>query len=110
MLGEPSCETQLCSLAYAMEHSSKPQTLAYGLNDSPAGLAAWIIEKFWCWSDNDGDVEGRARLPCIAEKSDQYPLRLVRPCTPAGVRPGSTQITAPLGSGNEAVQASTRCW
>jgi pimeloyl-ACP methyl ester carboxylesterase len=59
MLGEPSCETQLCSLAYAMEHSSKPQTLAYGLNDSPAGLAAWIIEKFWCWSDNDGDLEGR---------------------------------------------------
>jgi hypothetical protein len=33
-------------MAYAMEHSSKPQTLASGLNDSPAGLAAWIIEKF----------------------------------------------------------------
>jgi pimeloyl-ACP methyl ester carboxylesterase len=46
-------------MAYAMEHSSKPQTLAYGLNDSPAGLAAWIIEKFWRWSDNDGDLEGR---------------------------------------------------
>jgi pimeloyl-ACP methyl ester carboxylesterase len=46
-------------MAYAMEHSSKPQTLAYGLNDSPAGLAAWIVEKFWRWSDNDGDLEGR---------------------------------------------------
>lgn len=46
-------------MAYAMEHSSKPQTLAYGLNDSPAGLAAWITEKFWRWSDNDGDLEGR---------------------------------------------------
>jgi pimeloyl-ACP methyl ester carboxylesterase len=46
-------------MAYAMEHSSKPQTLAYGLNDSPAGLAAWIIEKVWRWSDNDGDLESR---------------------------------------------------
>ena len=32
--------------AYAMMHATKPQTLAYGLNDSPAGLAAWIVEKF----------------------------------------------------------------
>jgi len=46
-------------MAYAMEHSSKPQTLAFGLNDSPAGLAAWIVEKFWRWSDNDGDLESR---------------------------------------------------
>jgi pimeloyl-ACP methyl ester carboxylesterase len=46
-------------MAYAMEHSSKPQTLAYGLNDSPAGLAAWIVEKFWRWSDNDGNLESR---------------------------------------------------
>lgn len=44
-------------IAYAMQHSSKPQTLAYGLNDSPVGLAAWIVEKFWRWSDNGGDVE-----------------------------------------------------
>jgi hypothetical protein len=32
--------------AYAMIQSTKPQTLSYGLNDSPIGLAAWIIEKF----------------------------------------------------------------
>lgn len=44
-------------MGYAMLHSTKPQTLAYGLNDSPAGLAAWIIEKFRSWSDCDGDVE-----------------------------------------------------
>lgn len=44
-------------MAYAMEHSSKPQTLAYALNDSPAGMAAWIIEKFRRWSDCDGDLE-----------------------------------------------------
>jgi pimeloyl-ACP methyl ester carboxylesterase len=46
-------------MAYAMEHSSKPQTLACGLNDSPAGLAAWVVEKFWRWSDNGGDLESR---------------------------------------------------
>lgn len=45
--------------AYAMLQATKPQTLAYGLNDSPAGLAAWIIEKFRAWSDCDGDVEKR---------------------------------------------------
>ena len=43
--------------AYAMLHSTKPQSLAAGLNDSPAGLAAWFVEKFRTWSDNDGDVE-----------------------------------------------------
>ena len=36
---------------------TKPQTLSYGLNDSPAGLAAWIVEKFRAWSDCGGDVE-----------------------------------------------------
>ena len=38
---------------------TKPQTLAYGLNDSPAGLASWIVEKYRTWSDCDGDVEKR---------------------------------------------------
>ena len=45
--------------AYAMVQSTRPQTLAYGLNDSPAGLAAWIVEKFRAWSDCGGDVEER---------------------------------------------------
>ena len=43
--------------AYARLHSTKPQTLAYALNDSPAGLAAWVVEKFRAWSDCAGDVE-----------------------------------------------------
>jgi len=46
-------------LAYARLHSSKPQTLAHSLNDSPVGLAAWIVEKFRAWSDCNGDVESR---------------------------------------------------
>ena len=44
-------------MAYAMLHSSKPQTVAVALNDSPAGLASWIIEKFWRWTDNRGKIE-----------------------------------------------------
>ena len=42
--------------AYAMLQGTKPATLAVGLNDSPAGLAAWILEKFNGWSDNGGDI------------------------------------------------------
>jgi pimeloyl-ACP methyl ester carboxylesterase len=45
--------------AYALLNTTKPQTLAYGLNDSPAGLAAWLVEKFRAWSDCGGDVEKR---------------------------------------------------
>ncbi len=45
--------------AYASIQGSKPQTLGYGLNDSPVGLAGWIVEKFRSWSDCDGDVEKR---------------------------------------------------
>lgn len=52
-------EWNALEMAYAMEHSSKPETLAFGLNDSPAGLAAWIIEKFRRWSDCDGNLESR---------------------------------------------------
>ncbi|WP_254538243.1 epoxide hydrolase family protein [Halomarina litorea] len=44
---------------YQAIQSTKPQTLAYGLTDSPAGLAAWVVEKFRTWSDCDGDVESR---------------------------------------------------
>jgi pimeloyl-ACP methyl ester carboxylesterase len=36
-----------------------PQTLAYALTDSPAGLAAWIVEKWRAWGDTQGDVDGR---------------------------------------------------
>jgi len=43
--------------AYSQLHSTKPITLAYGLNDSPVGLCAWILEKFNSWSDNRGNIE-----------------------------------------------------
>jgi len=40
---------------YSKEQSTRPQTVGYGLVDSPAGLCAWIVEKFWSWTDSDGD-------------------------------------------------------
>ena len=44
---------------YTAIQSTKPQTLGYALNDSPAGLAAWILEKWRSWSDSHGDLETR---------------------------------------------------
>jgi pimeloyl-ACP methyl ester carboxylesterase len=46
---------------YAAIQSTKPQSLAVGLTDSPAGLAAWVAEKWRSWSDSDGDLD--ARIP-----------------------------------------------
>ncbi len=40
---------------YSKQQSTRPQTLAYALTDSPAGQAAWILEKFCAWTDCDGD-------------------------------------------------------
>jgi pimeloyl-ACP methyl ester carboxylesterase len=45
--------------AYSDIQSTRPQTLAYGLNDSPVALAAWIVEKWRAWADTGGDVESR---------------------------------------------------
>ena len=43
--------------AYGAIQGTRPLTLGYGLNDSPAGLAAWIVDKFWAWSDHDGKLD-----------------------------------------------------
>ena len=42
---------------YSKEQSTRPQTIGYGLTDSPVGQAAWILEKFWSWTDCDGHPE-----------------------------------------------------
>ena len=42
---------------YSLQQATRPQTLGYGLTDSPAGQAAWILEKFWAWTDCDGHPE-----------------------------------------------------
>lgn len=50
---------QQAEAGYQRIQGSKPQTLAYGLTDSPAGLAGWITEKWRTWSDCHGDIESR---------------------------------------------------
>jgi pimeloyl-ACP methyl ester carboxylesterase len=66
--GEPT-ETEQAALAgvqsymavdsgYSKQQSTRPQTLGYALVDSPAGQCAWILEKFWSWSDTVGDPVG----------------------------------------------------
>lgn len=60
----PEEQEVLGSLMHFQEHetgyqaiqSTKPQTIAYSLADSPSGLLSWILEKFRTWSDCNGDV------------------------------------------------------
>ncbi len=42
---------------YSTQQATRPQTVGYGLVDSPAAQAAWIVEKFWSWSDHQGHPE-----------------------------------------------------
>jgi pimeloyl-ACP methyl ester carboxylesterase len=91
---------------YQRIQGTKPQTLGYGLNDSPAGLAAWIVEKFRTWSDCGGQIERRfskdelltnimiywvtqsitssVRLYCEAQRSGMFPPRGLRVDVPTG--------------------------
>jgi pimeloyl-ACP methyl ester carboxylesterase len=54
---ERSEEWQRTDGAYAFIQGQRPDTLAQALTDSPAGLAAWIVDKFYAWSDCHGDLE-----------------------------------------------------
>jgi pimeloyl-ACP methyl ester carboxylesterase len=48
-------EYQEVDSGYSKQQSTRPQSVGYGLVDSPAGQCAWIVEKFWKWTDCDGD-------------------------------------------------------
>jgi pimeloyl-ACP methyl ester carboxylesterase len=108
---------------YAAIQSTRPQTLAYGLADSPAGLAAWIVEKFRAWSDCGGDITSRFDLDEILTtvtlywvtgtinsanrnyyeaRHDPAPLRLApgtRIEVPTGIAmfPGEAELVVPRG-------------
>ena len=43
---------------YSAQQSTRPQTLGYGLVDSPAAQLTWILDKFWAWTDHRGDLDG----------------------------------------------------
>lgn len=48
-------EHQEWGIGYSTQQATRPQTLGYGLTDSPIGQCAWIAEKYWAWTDHDGD-------------------------------------------------------
>jgi epoxide hydrolase len=87
---------------YSKEQSTRPQSVGYGLVDSPAGLCAWIVEKFWSWTDSDGDP---ANVLTRDEMLDDVMLYWL-PATGAssarlywesfGQRPGAT-VRVPVG-------------
>ena len=58
--------------AYARLHGTKPQSLAIGLNDSPAGLAAWLVEKFQAWTDCSGDLQSAVSLDALLTNISVY--------------------------------------
>lgn len=57
---------------YAIEQSTRPQTLGYGLADSPVGQAAWIYEKFYAWTDNAGTPESALSLDAMLDNIMVY--------------------------------------
>lgn len=57
---------------YAAEQSTKPQTLGYGLTDSPVGQLAWIVEKFFEFTDNDGGPETAVPIHRILDNVSVY--------------------------------------
>lgn len=65
-------EWQKRETGYQEIQSTKPQTLAYGLTDSPAGLAGWIVEKFRSWSDCDDDLEASFSRDRILDNVSVY--------------------------------------
>jgi pimeloyl-ACP methyl ester carboxylesterase len=60
-------EHRASGTGYSKQQSTRPQTLGYGLVDSPAAQCAWIVEKLWAWTDCDGHTTWKAsaaRPPC----------------------------------------------
>ena len=57
---------------YSTQQSTRPQTLGYGLTDSPAGQCAWIAEKFWAWTDNDGHPEDAVDRDALLDNISTY--------------------------------------
>jgi pimeloyl-ACP methyl ester carboxylesterase len=107
--------------AYSHQQATRPQTLAYGLNDSPAGLAAWIVEKFRAWSDCDGDLERRFTKDEVLTNVTIYwvtqtinsSIRLYYEYRHAAqLEPRPERVTAPCGVAltTEAVNRAPREW
>ncbi|MEP7304990.1 MAG: epoxide hydrolase family protein [Acidobacteriota bacterium] len=107
-------------LAYFQIQSTKPQTLGYGLNDSPAGLAAWIVEKFRAWCDCEGDVERKFTKDDLLTNISLYWMtqtitsstRIYFENQRAGAAANSRRVTAPMACAvfPKDIVFSTRRW
>lgn len=113
---------------YSKQQSTRPQTLGYGLTDSPAGQAAWILEKFWAWTDCDGHPEnalGRDEMldnvmlywlkanaassgRLYWESFRQLPAMTVD--VPTGVAKFPAEIIPPVRAWSEPVYSDIRHW
>jgi microsomal epoxide hydrolase len=116
---------------YQWIQGTKPQTLAFALIDSPAGLAAWIVEKFHSWTDNDGDPAsvvprdamlanitlywvtgaiGSSFWPYYARMHRPWPIPEGRIGVPTGYAEFRREILRPPRSVAERVYSDIRRW
>ena len=141
-LGEPDAEQQVYigelrrwldeETGYQWIQGTKPQTLSFALTDSPAGLAAWIVEKFRAWTDCGGDVEsvlsrdqmlanigfywftgaiGSSFYPYYYRRRRKWPVSVDRPATaPVGYAAFPKEILRPPRAIAERVYTDIRRW
>jgi pimeloyl-ACP methyl ester carboxylesterase len=88
---------------YSKQQATRPQTLGYGLADSPSGQAAWILEKYWSWTDCDGDPENILSRDEMLDNIMVYWLNNASASSGRlywhsfGKGPAPTQVNVPMG-------------
>ncbi|MBM37102.1 MAG: epoxide hydrolase [Actinomycetota bacterium] len=113
---------------YSTQQGTRPQTLGYGLTDSPAGQLAWIFEKFWSWTDNQGHPEDALSRDEMLDNVMLYwvtqsatssarlyweSFRSLRPAqvdVPTGVACFPKEIIPPVRSWSEGTYTDIRQW
>ncbi len=113
---------------YSIQQATRPQTLAYGLTDSPAGQAAWILEKFWSWTDCDGHPENALSRDEMLDNIMLYWLNATAGSSgrlywesfrrtgsdpvsvPTGVAKFPKEIIPPVRSWSESIYTDIRRW
>ncbi|MGQ0467479.1 MAG: epoxide hydrolase family protein [Sporichthyaceae bacterium] len=69
---ERTAEFRARGAGYSAIQSTRPQTLGYGLVDSPAGQLAWIVDKFWAWTDHGGVLESVVSRDVLLDNVTMY--------------------------------------
>jgi len=113
---------------YSTQQGTRPQTLGYGLTDSPVGQLAWILEKFWAWTDNQGHPEDALSREEMLDNVMLYwvtksatssarlyweSFRSLRPTqvnVPTGVASFPREIIPPVRSWSEGTYTDIRQW